>query len=141
MMDFSRYIGIPWAAHGRSLEGADCWGLVWLFYRDEFGIELDDYADAYDPACPADTVGELIAAGSSAWCQAPEPRSGDVAVLMRAGHACHACHVGIVAPRRHLLHVESAEAPSAIARIDDAMKRRIAGFYRWRRNVGRSRSI
>ena len=86
--------------------------------------------------CRAREVGELIDAGRSGWTQTTEPRPGDVAVLMRAGHACH---VGIIAPRRHLLHVESAEAPSVLARIDDAMRRRMTGVYRWRRGVAGTR--
>ena len=134
-MDFNRYIGIPWRAGGRAFDGADCWGLVWLFYHHERGIELDAYQDAYGEDCKACEVGDLIEAGRSGWTQTLEPKPGDVAILRRAGHDCH---VGIVAPRRHLLHVESAEAPSVLARIDATMKRRITGFYRWNQGTGRT---
>ena len=133
-MDFARYIGIPWRAGGRAFDGADCWGLVWLFYHHECGIELDAYQDAYGEDCRACEVGDLIEAGRCGWMQTLEPKPGDVAILRRAGHPAH---VGIVAPRRHLLHVESADAPSVLARIDATMKRRITGFYRWKPNTGR----
>ena len=126
-MDFSRYLGIPWVAGGRGFDGADCWGLVWLFYAEELGIRLDRYDDARGAGPRAAAV--LIGTGSSAWHQVENPRPGDVAVLMRAGCASH---VGIVAPRRHLLHVESIAAPSVLAPIDTAMKNRIGDrIYRW----------
>lgn len=130
MMDWVRYIGIPWEAGGRSFDGADCWGLVWLFYKHELHIDLDSYDDAYGAECDAAEVGELIAEGKSLWRRCETPSPGDVAVLKRDGHLCH---VGIIAPRRHLLHVESSEAPSVLARVDRALAWRIGGrTYRWR---------
>lgn len=38
-----KYIGIPYRQCGRSLAGIDCYGLVWLVYRDVLGIELPDW--------------------------------------------------------------------------------------------------
>lgn len=128
-MDFLRYIGVPWKMAGRTFDGADCWGLVWLFYKHELGIELRHYNDAYGDDYGADTSGRKISNEFDNWRRIDQPSAGDVAVLRRAGHNCH---VGIVAPRRHLLHVESAAAPSVLSPIDGAMKRRIVGTYRWR---------
>ena len=34
MEDISKYIGIPYKFNGDATEGADCAGLVMLFYRD-----------------------------------------------------------------------------------------------------------
>lgn len=41
-----KYVGIPYAHHGRSSEGLDCWGLIVAAYKD-FGIEVSDL-DHYD---------------------------------------------------------------------------------------------
>jgi len=38
--DLSRYIGIPFVAGGSSFAGADCWGIVQLYYRNELGVPL-----------------------------------------------------------------------------------------------------
>ena len=41
------YLGIPFLAHGRSMDGCDCWGLVTLIHRDVLGIDLPDYHECY----------------------------------------------------------------------------------------------
>lgn len=126
-MNFERYIGVYWVDHGRTFSGFDCWGLVRLFYQHELGVELDSYLDAYAFGCGAREAGGAIAARIHNWTEVTQNRPGDVAVLNRGGVPCH---VGIIAPRRHLLHVESAAAPSILQRIDQAMSNRIVGTYR-----------
>lgn len=37
------FIGIPWARHGRDYDGADCLGLVYLYYRDLLGVEIQQF--------------------------------------------------------------------------------------------------
>lgn len=39
-MTISRYIGVPYVVGGYSFAGADCFGVVQLYYRNELGIEL-----------------------------------------------------------------------------------------------------
>ena len=41
-MNFGKYINIPYKHLGRSFEGADCWGLIWLIYKEERNITLPD---------------------------------------------------------------------------------------------------
>jgi len=38
-----KYLGIPFLHLGRSWDGADCYGLVKLFYKTEFDIVLPEY--------------------------------------------------------------------------------------------------
>lgn len=37
-----KYLGIPYRLGGRGFDGADCIGLIWLYYRTEHGITLPD---------------------------------------------------------------------------------------------------
>jgi cell wall-associated NlpC family hydrolase len=37
------WIGVPHVYNGRDKTGVDCYGLVWLYYRDVLGIVLPDW--------------------------------------------------------------------------------------------------
>ncbi len=47
---FSRYIGIPYVERGRDFDGADCWAIPILIYREELGVDLPHFGDEVDPA-------------------------------------------------------------------------------------------
>ncbi|WEX07366.1 NlpC/P60 family protein [Chelativorans sp. AA-79] len=124
-MDFSRYVGLPWTSGGRSFDGIDCWGLVWLFYRHEKSIEIPDYSEAYDDATDRERISGLMTSGVVSWVEVPAMH-GAVA-LMRRGRA--PSHVGIVAPGRKLLHIESTTGLSCIAPITADIERRTIGHF------------
>ena len=42
MINIRKYIGIPFVDRGDSFKGADCYGLLRLFYREEFGRYIAD---------------------------------------------------------------------------------------------------
>lgn len=42
MYNFDKYINIPYLDKGRSLNGVDCWGIIWLIYKEEKNIILPD---------------------------------------------------------------------------------------------------
>lgn len=46
-IELSKYLTIPFKHNGRSWDGVDCYGLVKLFFDEEFGVKLYDYK--YDP--------------------------------------------------------------------------------------------
>ena len=38
-----KYLNIPFKHCGRSASGVDCYGLVYMFYKNELGIKLPEY--------------------------------------------------------------------------------------------------
>lgn len=44
-MNITDYIGIPYKNRGRAFDGIDCYGIIVLFYKQEFGITLSDYTE------------------------------------------------------------------------------------------------
>lgn len=41
-MNFEKYINIPYKHLGRDFSGTDCYGLIWLIYKEEKNIILPD---------------------------------------------------------------------------------------------------
>lgn len=37
----TKYVGTPYVQGGRTIDGFDCWGLVYLVWKNEYGVELD----------------------------------------------------------------------------------------------------
>lgn len=60
MIDLRPFQRIPFVDKGRSFEGVDCWGLVWLIYRELWGVELPDYLDAYDTFKDHERIAEVF---------------------------------------------------------------------------------
>lgn len=84
-----QYIGIPFVPGGRDRNGVDCWGLVYLFYREQKGIELPllPGADWKDSQKVADQVAPY-------WKPLERPQDGCL-VVMSLKTVPH--HVGLFA--------------------------------------------
>jgi cell wall-associated NlpC family hydrolase len=128
---FDRFVGIPYADKGRTIDGCDCWGLLRIVYRHFVIAELPSYSDQYVTAEDRVALARLIANELDPW-EEIEPgseRSLD-AVLMREGRFPR--HVGIVTEPGKLLHVSSDGICSVIERYRDGqLKNRVVGFYRY----------
>ncbi len=123
------YVGIPYVPHGREYTGADCWGILFLYYRDVLGTPVPAYSAEMDAReFRHKDIGPLIAEEREKhWRQVESPAVGDC-VLMRAGR--HDSHVGVFLGQGRMLHSEGPD-PSVIDRIGDMRWRnRISGFYR-----------
>lgn len=123
----NRYVGIPQVDHGRDWSGVDCWGLVWLVYREELGITLPDYC-GYGSVAEHAEIAALIdgAAVSPLWEPAAVPRPLDVA-LFRCGR--FNTHVGLIVRPGLMLHV--TDDASKLEHCDrGGWGTRLQGFWR-----------
>lgn len=122
-------VGVPYREHGRGYDAADCWGLVYLFYRDILRDPIPSYSAEMERrgmACEAFAPLIEREVGLN-WIEVPEPSFG-VVVLMRNGR--HPTHVGIALDKRRLLHTEGP-GDSGIERLDGPrIAKRIVGYYR-----------
>lgn len=129
MSAIERLVGIPYVIDGRGWEGADCWGVVYLYFQAVHGIEVERYdaagqTTAHDRAALSALIHREIA---PPWHSVDEPRPGDL-VLIR--HGRQIAHVGIWLDGGRVLH-SPGPGPSLIERASSPhMKRRIAGFLR-----------
>jgi len=128
---------VPYAAGQSDLGGADCWGLVELWYRHRFDLELGDRCDI-SPGPDGLSEGYSNAAGNG-WFPVDEPRLDDLVVMRHVvrtkgrPQVIEHGHCGIVA-HGGLLHtdratgplLESLDAPHIARRITAVLRHEVA---------------
>lgn len=117
-MDVGKYIGIPYKDRGRSFDAVDCYGLIYLIYRNEFGINVPSYSDEYTNEIDV-TVWDTLttnAADISKWdnVEGREPKAGDLVIFNIKGHPRH---VGLMVSAVEFIHAYAGRN-ACIERID-----------------------
>lgn len=132
----ARALGTPFRAKGRDWRGVDCWGLVYLAYRELRGVDLPTYADDYAERDlrGSRALGGLVAREAESWRlvrAAGEPSGAedilDVVVLRLGGRPVH---VGLYLGEGRFLHAEE-KIGVVVERLASPMwARRLEGIYR-----------
>lgn len=101
-MKYINYLSIPHKHLGRDFTGCDCFGLIRLFYQEEFKIQLPDYQD-YQQDWHLSDAKYIIRSYSKAGFKKvkDQPRYGDVLLLNEAGYPKH---LGVVIEGGSFLH-------------------------------------
>lgn len=126
----NRFVGIPYRAFGRSRDGADCWGLACIIYREEPGISLPDYRGAYGSVDEHAEIAALIAgeAASPLWRPVTGPALAfDIAVFRRGRLSSH---VGIVIRHGLMIHMQDEDCAKVADYRSGAWGNRLRGHYR-----------
>lgn len=130
-MNLGNYIGLPFAERGRDRSGVDCWGLLTLIYREQIGIELPSFAEAYTTTQDGEALSDLIAGNLGPWqpIARGSERIGDGVLMTLSGQPRH---VGIVAATGRVLHIERGMGSIIEPYTSPRISRRIVGFFRHR---------
>lgn len=136
-LNFDQLIRIPFKSQGRDYEGCDCWGQVYLAYRDYCGIELESWEDisAYDFR----DIRRLIELHKKTWHSIHEPdkpRIFDVVLMKTQASELLVAHVGMMISSTHLIHTEKDMGPRVVAVKDPFIQKRIVEFRRHDKLVG-----
>lgn len=128
---FSKYIGIPFVDHGVSKEGCDCYGLVLIVYKEEFGIDLPWLGDSYSHAYRRKDVNSTVKKNIDLGCYIDvtnEPRKPLDIIIFRTGGL--ETHIGLWVEDGWLLDILEG-AHSTIRRYDTSeWKNRITRILR-----------
>lgn len=128
------YVGIRYADKGRDeAKGLDCWGLLRLFYAEQFGQHLPSHDERY---LSSDNRLETCALArleiDRAWHQVLIPQWGDAVVLNVLGRPFH---VGICLARPDFLHTLDPQQGAVIDSLrSPAWARRVEGYYRYQKD-------
>lgn len=132
----AQYIGIPFKAYGRDLDGCDCWGLVRLVARDQFSFALPFYEGrSWEPGTDGATLAafmEIERARQGTWTEIARGTedAGDCILMLGGRRRADPIHVGIIPAFGWVLHTE-AGINAALDRYHEMrIKHAIVGFYR-----------
>lgn len=123
------YIHVPFAEKGRTMEGADCWGLACLIYQRELNIELPSYLECYESTEEKELLTKLIATErASKWTNPEKPKPFDIAIVKYAGLPFH---VGIVTKTGYMIHCARGVNTSHPKINSFSWKNKVVGFARY----------
>lgn len=126
-MNYNKYIGLPYATNGRDESGIDCWGLVRLFYKQEYAIELPSYTEEYSGAYDTRIL-EMMDQYKNNWSQVQTPEVGSVIVFNILGEPFH---VGIYIGEDKFIHARDG-MDSVIESVNSPKwSKRIEGYYKY----------
>lgn len=127
--DMEKYWAIPYVRGGRDWTGADCFGFVLLWYRNELGITLPDYRAPQDDAIFTKTACGLYQRLYAVFEAVSSPERHDLA-LMRSSSGRVLNHIGICIDSERIIHMSYGTGVTVIA-IQRA-KPIISAFYRYK---------
>lgn len=126
----NRFIGIPFEEFGRTREGADCWGLACIIYREELGISLPEYLGDYASVEEHGEIAALIddGAASPLWVPVEGPAIAfDIAVFRRGRLSTH---IGVVIRHGVMIHMQGEDCAKLSNYRSGAWGNRLMGHWR-----------
>jgi len=121
---------VPFKPHGRTREGLDCWGVVWLGFTECLGYNIPSYTEEYTPKDLYDfeKLEDIIGKYMPGWTEVTKHRAGDVVLMRLAGRPIH---VGLVIENGVMLHIEERINLCVEKYGSPLWKNRIVGVYRF----------
>ena len=130
-MRLDHFVGLEYTDKGRNFSGVDCYGLLYLVYKETQGIVLPSYVTDYVNSVDRKATADLIAGKLDPWEKVAKGSEIKFdAILIRIGR--DVMHVGLVAEPGKMLHIQSGELSRIEPYRTGIWQHRIAGFYRYR---------
>jgi len=124
-----KYIGIPFASNGRSIDGCDCYGLVRLVLRNEYGVDLPELSNDYSNALNVSETSRLFAENLPVLTAEKTDMPEEKAVVVITERGVNA-HIGIVAGSGYILHTGAKTGSVCQRATHPGLRGRIEGYYR-----------
>jgi cell wall-associated NlpC family hydrolase len=123
-----KYIGIPFKDREESFDGADCYGIVRLYYKNELNIEIFENKLKYDEI--KKILMQFLNVSRTDWIKVDKAEIGDVIAMAHdPKHPNIIQHFGIYLGDGKMLHTLK-EIGSHIVNVSE-YQYFIKGYYRW----------
>lgn len=126
---YERYFEVPYLLNGRAFEGADCYGLVILWYREELGIALDDPVNDLKTFKDADSRNLFLSHIGDCWVRVDEPERHDVALIKNG--STNPNHTAVILDSEWML--QTLEGPGCHRARLCLWRPKVYRFYRHKR--------
>jgi cell wall-associated NlpC family hydrolase len=129
-LHFMQVIGVPYLDRGRTLDGADCWGLACIILKEFFKIKLPALNGDYDSVEELEGVHQTYMAKKDLF----DPISfdnrapGDLIVMRVKGLPVH---VGVILDQTFMIHTLPGHQSVRERYQAPTWAKRIEGVYRW----------
>jgi cell wall-associated NlpC family hydrolase len=124
-----KYIGIPFASNGRTMEGCDCYGLIRLVLQNEYGIYLPELSNDYSNALNVKETARLFKERRPVLAAEKLLKPEEKAVAIITEHGVPA-HVGMFAGGGYILHTGIKTDSVCQRETHPGLRGRIEGYYR-----------
>lgn len=133
-IDFIKYIGLPYKPLGRSFDGVDCYGVVALFYNEEFNVELPDFTDliySKDRYNLKKKEDHILFSKDIEWVKDTEPQLYDGLIFNSSKECGLTNHIGLFIGNDKFIHIINTQT-SMIGRLDKFWKSKLYGIMRYK---------
>lgn len=122
-----RAIDVPFKPHGRDWDAWDCWGLIYVAYKEVMGIELPRYDRDYTTVKDVQLLRRLFRHGiEKYWTEVDTVQPCDGIMYYATGETSH---VGLAVTSTMMLHTEHGIG-TTYEEINTKL-RRTEGIYRY----------
>lgn len=129
MKDYIEYLTIPYLHQGRTIKGADCFGLLRLFYKNELNIDLPDFTEDYDQEWWKTDNFMLDLYKEYNFKKVKDIQPNDV--ILFKNNATNAGHIGIVLDDSNFIHMSRTGCGTANY-LYGIWQRQIHSVYRYK---------
>lgn len=122
---------IPFVEKGRDRRGCDCWGIVLMYYKWKFDVDLPKFEDVYlKYKYPENGVEDFreVVHPMEQFTEISSPDQDDIVVLNVHGRPVH---VGVMIDCQRFIHTYKGSGVCIESIDDQNWQTKIESFHRW----------
>ena len=129
-MNFSKYIGLKYKHLGKDFSGVDCFGIIWLIFKEERGIILPDFTTLnYSPGLLKQNEDKNLIKnvidGDKSFKKVDSPyKIFDCPIFLDSCTKTFANHIGIFITDDSFIHIRE-NTTSMVSKLDDYYKSKL----------------